>query len=67
MLNHTEMHSDNKMRESMKEGWVVGVEVGWRGRRRSREGGKNEPEKLLGWGVGGRSRKPNNKPGNTAL
>lgn len=52
MLNHTEMHSDNKMRESMKEGWVVRVEVGWKGRRRSREGGKNEPEKLLGWGRG---------------
>lgn len=46
MLNHTEMHSDNKMRESMKEDW----EVGWRGRRRSREGRKNEPEKLLGEG-----------------
>lgn len=49
MLNHTEMHSDNKMRKRGHEGGLGGgSEVERKKKEQGKwKGGKNEPEKLL--------------------
>lgn len=54
MLNHTEMHSDNKMRKRGHEGELGGgSEVERKKKEQGKwKGGKNEPEKLLRWGWG---------------
>lgn len=62
MLNHTEMHSDDKMRKRGHEGGLGGgSEVERKKKEQGKwKGGKNEPEKLL-WGGRRESRKPNDK------
>jgi hypothetical protein len=44
MLNHTEMHSDNKMRKRGSEGGLEGWSRGWRGGRKGK--GRWEGEKM---------------------
>ena len=65
MLNHTEMHSDNKMREREGHEGGAGGRMEKKKGKVGKEGRMNQ--KSCGGGGCGKSRKLKDKPGNTAL